>query len=91
MDGITLALKGLTSPQFVEKWALWEGYQTKIEDPENPGEMIDNPQSAADFIKNAWFVRGQLAAGNQVRKEMDAMVDTAVHDLVDPVEIDTDV
>lgn len=35
----------------LRRFAQQLGYQEQIEDPENPGQMIDNPESRAEFNK----------------------------------------
>ena len=49
---------GLTLPdaymsRIVDGVAYENGYQDQIEDPENPGEYINNPVSKASFAKQA--------------------------------------
>lgn len=35
----------------LKKVAIEYGWKNQIEDPENPGELIDNPVSAADYLE----------------------------------------
>lgn len=82
-----LILTGTKTEEFANKWAKRLKYQIQIPDPENPGEMIDNPEERDTFLSRKMYEQACLDVENQIKEDMQAMVDTAVHDILDNVSL----
>lgn len=63
-------------------FALNNGYQTSIEDPENPGTMIENPQTVEQFTHDcvSKYITNQVAT-----YESQQAAQTAAQNAIDAV------
>lgn len=48
---LSFTVSNETAKRVVDAWATHYGYQEKIPNPEKEGELIDNPQSKQEFVK----------------------------------------
>jgi nucleoid-associated protein YgaU len=51
MGSVTISWDAQYDQRVIEGIAYQHGYQDMIEDPENPGQMIPNPETKAQFAK----------------------------------------
>lgn len=82
MATISLDVPDAQEDRIYEAFATAFGYQEQVPDPENAGQMTDNPQTKAEFAKEriASFITGTVGS-----VEAEAAATTARTDAIDNV------
>jgi hypothetical protein len=90
MPDLSFTISGAESNQFIEDWAVYSGYSLQIEDPENPGQLINNPQPLSEFIINTIFIQAKAAVFE--KRKRDALMTikesetVAIQDILDGLD-----